>query len=275
MDIYDEIIKMKQTNEPCMTVTVVEKTGDGPVELGKKMLVGGTGKRVGTVGGGALENRAIETCKDLIKARKSHLEKYLLKEGEIIGQTTTLPMTCGGVVTLFYEYIGHGAHIYIFGAGHVSQALCHVLKTMNFYVTVVDNRQEVVDQFVGGDEVHHHDFVDFIETQGLTKDAYVVVCTPSHKYDYQVMHKIIEKQLELKYVGMLCSKNKLKDYLKRTYDKFGENLDLSNHYAPTGIDTGGGSPAEIAVSISAEILAVYYNKTGNKHMRDAYITKEK
>jgi len=85
------------------------------------------------------------------------------------------------------------------------------------------------------------------------------------------MHKIIEKQLDLKYVGMLCSKNKLKDYLVKTHEKFGENLDLTNHYAPIGIDTGGGSPAEIAISIGAEILAVYYNKTGNKHMRDAYL----
>ena len=275
MDIYEEIIKMKKANEPCMTVTVVEKVGDGPVELGKKMLVGGSGKLIGTVGGGALEHLAIETCKDLIKIRKSQMEKYLLKEGEIVDKATTLPMTCGGIVTLFYEYIGHGAHIYLFGGGHVSQALCNVLKTMNFYVTVIDDRKEVVDQFIGGDKVYHHDFVDFIETQGITKGAYVVVCTPSHKYDYEVMHKIIEKQLELKYVGMLCSKNKLKDYLIKTHEKFGQNLDLTNHYAPIGIDTGGGSPAEIAISISAEILAVYYDKTGNKHMRDAYFDLEK
>jgi len=184
MDIYDEIIKMKQTHEPCMTVTVVEKSGDGPVEVGKKMLVGGSGKLVGTVGGGALEHRAIETCKDLLKARKSHLEKYLLKEGEIIGQATTLPMTCGGIITLFYEYIGHGAHIYLFGAGHVSQALCQVLKTMNFYVTVIDDRKDVMDQFVGADAAFHHEKMPLLWYVHLLISMIMRLCTKSLKNNW-------------------------------------------------------------------------------------------
>ncbi len=67
---------------------------------------------------------------------------------------------------------------------------------------------------------------------------------------------------------MLCSPAKLKAYLKTTYETFGKDVDLSNLYAPVGLDLGGGSPEEIAVSIVSEILTVYHGKTGHRHMRE-------
>ncbi|WP_278286134.1 XdhC family protein [Vallitalea okinawensis] len=259
---------MKNSGGPCMVVTVVEKTGDGPVEVGKKMLVGENGEAFGTVGGGALEYFAREKCKELLKKRQSIFEKYLLNEGKIVEQATTLPMACGGMVSLFYEYIGVKAHIYIFGAGHVGQALTRVLKTMDFHVTVIDSRKKVYEAFVGADRKVHASYAEFIDQEGLREGSYVVVCTPSHKHDYNVINKVLELQLEPRYIGMLCSPVKLKDFLEKTYDNFGKDVDLSNFYSPIGLDTGGGTPEEIAISITAEILAVYHNKTGHKHMKD-------
>lgn len=250
-----------------MMVTVVEKVGDGPLEVGKKMLVTEKGDLVGTVGGGAIEYEAIELCKQLITKQESRLEKYLLKEGKVVEDTTTLPMACGGLATLFYEYVGVKAKIYIFGAGHVGQALTRVLEPMNYHITVVDHREDVTSSFVGGNEVICKQFVDYIQEESLEEGSYVVVCTPSHKYDYSVLHKTLELGLKPKYIGMLCSKGKLKDYLSKTYEQFGEDVDLSNFYSPIGLDTGGGSPAEIAVSIAAEILSIQYNKENHKHMR--------
>ena len=67
---------------------------------------------------------------------------------------------------------------------------------------------------------------------------------------------------------MLCSPTKLADYLKKTYDTFGKEIDLSHFYSPIGLNLGGGSPAEIAVSITAEILAIYHQKKTIQHMRE-------
>ena len=271
MELYDKLLEYKNQGIPCMTVTVVKKTGQGPLSVGKKMLVAETGEFFGTVGGGAIEFEAIEHCKSLLKEQKNDLIEYLLSEGNIVNDATTLPMACGGRATLFFEYIGVKAHVYLFGAGHVSQALAKVLKTMNFHLTVIDDREDVIGPFVGADRKCQQSFTEFIDEEGIREGSYVVVCTPSHKFDYRVMDKVFELGLKPRYIGMLCSKNKLKDYLTKTFDKFGRDIDLSNFYSPIGLNTGGGSPAEIAVSIAAEMLAIVHNKEGNKHMRGDYL----
>lgn len=68
---------------------------------------------------------------------------------------------------------------------------------------------------------------------------------------------------------MLCSKKKAGDYLARAYKAYGKDIDLSNFYSPIGLQTGGDSPEEVAISIAGEILSVFYEKEDiNSHMRD-------
>lgn len=269
MSIYDMISEYRKQNISLILVTAVSKEGSGPVEVGKKMIYLETDIAYGTVGGGALEYYAREKCKDLLKTRKNLLETYYLNEGKIYHDATTLPMACGGKVTLFYEYLGPKETIYIFGAGHVGQALVNVLKTMDFHVTVIDEREEVIKQFKGGDIVVNKPFVSFIEEEGIKEGSFVVVCTPNHKYDYHVINKIIELDIKPKYMGMLCSPEKLADYLDSTYRRFGNDIDLSYFYSPIGLDLGGGSPEEIAISITSEILAISHDKKNHLHMRSS------
>jgi len=267
MDIYNEISKYKKTGTACILATVVKKSGEGPVEVGKKMIVGTDGHAFGTVGGGALEFHAREKCRELLDKKENLLEKYLLNEGEVITDAKTLPMVCGGEVSIFYEYIGPDAYVYIFGAGHVGQATANILKTMNFHVTVIDERTPVYEAFKGADRKANTSFTEFIDNEGIEDGSFVLVCTPSHKNDYNVIYKVLELGLKPKYIGMLCSLPKLRDFLGKIYEKFGENVDLTNLYSPVGLDTGGGSPEEIAVSIAAEIMAVNNGKAGHMHMR--------
>ncbi|MDX1359168.1 MAG: XdhC/CoxI family protein [Clostridia bacterium] len=267
MDIYKKISEYKDNGTACIVATVVEKSGEGPVEVGKKMVVGQDGRALGTVGGGALEFHAREKCKELLESRGSIMEKYLLNEGEVVEEAKTLPMVCGGEVSIFYEYIGPDAYVYIFGAGHVGQAVSNVLKTMNFHVTVIDDRPEVCEAFRGADEKFNMSFVEYIEDKGIPEGSYVLICTPSHKYDYNVIERVIELETKPRYMGMLCSIPKLRNFVGKIYEKYGEDVDLSYLYSPVGLDTGGGSPAEIAVSIAAELLAVLHGKEGHRHMR--------
>jgi xanthine dehydrogenase accessory factor len=268
VDIFKLIIDYKQKNIPLIAVTAVKKDGAGPVEVGKKMIVLENKTSFGTVGGGAIELYAQKKALDLLKSKKSLLETYLLDEGKVVPETKTLPMVCGGIVTLFYEYIGPSETIYVFGAGHVGQALVNVLKTMNYHVTVIDERQVVIEKFKNADVLVNEPFVDFIEKRTIKDDAFVIVCTPSHKYDYHVINKLLELKIKPKYLGMLCSPDKIKAYLNSTYEKFGRDIDLSFFFAPIGLDVGGSTPEEIAISIVSEILAVSHGKLGHNHMRD-------
>lgn len=268
MNLYSKTVEYMKKNIPMIMVTVVSKTGQGPVNVGKKMLVAKNGDRFGTVGGGALEYDAIERCKELLVSGESLMKKYLLNDGNLIEDAETLPMVCGGVVELFFDYVGSKGYVTIFGGGHCGQALLKVLKTMDYHVTIVDHRPDVYDQISGADRKVNSDYASFIDEEGLMDDSFVIIMTPSHKYDYQVMHKVLEKKIKPKYFGMLCSKEKLKDFMAITYETFGEDIDLRNFYSPIGLKTGGGSPEEIAVSIAAEMLAVEYGKEGHRHMRD-------
>lgn len=265
--LYNKIIEFQKQGIPIVVVTAVEKQGEGPVEVGKKMIVSATNEAYGTVGGGALEFYARNKCQDVLKTRKHLLEKYLLNEGKVMVEAKTLPMVCGGVVTLYYEYIGAKEYVYLFGAGHVAAALAKVLKTMPFHITVIDERKAVIDQFKDADVMVNQPFTSYIDMHGIASDSFVVVCTPSHKDDYHVINKIIENKYQPKYVGMLCSPEKLKDYLTITYAQFGQDINLDYFYSPIGLDLGGNSPEEIAISITSEILAISNHKQGHKHMR--------
>ncbi|MFA7560475.1 MAG: XdhC/CoxI family protein [Candidatus Izemoplasmatales bacterium] len=268
MDIFKLIAEYKQKNITMMAITAVKKDGAGPVEVGKKLLLFPDGKSIGTVGGGAIEYYAQKKGLELLEKKQSLLETYVLDEGKVLPETKTLPMVCGGVVTLFYEYIGPKATIYIFGGGHVGQALVNVLKTMNYHITVIDERKPIIEKFNNADVLVNEAFVSFIEKDTIKDGDYIIVCTPSHKYDYHVINKILEKKLKPAYLGMLCSPDKIKGYLKSTYEKFGKDIDLSFFYSPIGLDTGGMTPEEIAISITAEILAITNKKSGHKHMRE-------
>jgi xanthine dehydrogenase accessory factor len=266
--IYEHLHRLQTQGIPAVMATVVAKWGEGPAEAGKKMILAENGEAYGTVGGGALEFQARELCKTLLKERRHHKERYVLKEGAVVVDSTTLPMACGGVIEIFYEYLGALEYVYLFGAGHVAKATGKILKTMPFHVTVIDDRKEVLDDFGLADQAYCEPFAEFIDNHGIREDAIVIVSTPSHKYDYHVINKILEKKIKVKYVGMLCSLAKLKEYLAKTKEAFGPSVDLSNFYAPIGLELGGGSPAEIAVSIVSEVLCIHHGKTTLRHMRE-------
>lgn len=267
-NVFETLMEYKSQGLSAVLVTVTEVKGEGPVEVGKKMVVSEHGDAVGTVGGGALEYQAREYCKKVVNERKSTMKKYLLNEGSVLEDTETLPMVCGGVVTLFYEYVGFQQYIYIFGGGHVGQALTNVLNTLNYHITMIDERKDVYDKFTGANEKHHAKFTDFIEQKSIKEGSFVVICTPSHKHDYNVVNKILELDLSPSYMGMLCSPKKLKEYLDQTRKMFDREINLNNFYSPIGLNLGGGSPEEIAISITAEIMAVANDKPNHSHMRE-------
>lgn len=272
VDIYSKLQEIRSKGQDAVIVTVTEKEGMGPADVGKKMVVTEGNVAFGTVGGGAIEYYAREKCKEVLLSRKSFAEKYVLfdREIKVDDGEVQLPMACGGRVTLFYEFIGPKQYVYIFGAGHCGAALARVLKPLGFFTTIIDERDYVINSLDDSADVKVNEgFVEYIEKHGLPDNRYIVVCTPSHTNDYNVLNKILELKIKPKYFGMLCSKKKINDYLEKAYEIYGRDIDLSNFYSPIGLQTGGDSPEEVAISIAGEILSVFYDKADiNSHMRD-------
>jgi len=82
-DIYEKINEYRKLGKDLVLVTVTEKEGMGPADVGKKMLVTDDNQAFGTVGGGAIEFYAREKCKEVIRNRQSFSEKYLLSGRDV------------------------------------------------------------------------------------------------------------------------------------------------------------------------------------------------
>lgn len=271
-DIFEKLSYYRHIGKDLVLVTVTEKDGMGPADVGKKMLVTEDNESFGTIGGGAIEFYAREKCKQVIKNRVSFTEKYVLCGREVFvdDEKVVLPMACGGKATLFYEFVGPKQYVYIFGAGHCGAALAKTLSPLGFHITIIDERKSVIDALDDSADIKViSGFVDYIDKHGLKDNSFIVVCTPSHTNDYHVLNKILELKIKPAYFGMLCSKKKISEYMEETYKAHGKDLDLTNFYSPIGLNIGGNSPEEIAISIAGEMLSIYYKKENlNSHLRD-------
>jgi xanthine dehydrogenase accessory factor len=266
IEIYEEIIKLKTGGENGVLITVVEKEGHGPAVIGTKMLVLRDGQKKGTVGGGALEYAAGKHAAKILENQTGEIKKYLLSpDNEIINGEKT-GMLCGGTISLFYEYIGSGDRLYIFGAGHIGKALVYHLKNLNYYITLIDNREGMVETIDGVQRRITTRYETALQDEDVPEAGYFIIASHSHKMDYVILKRIYEAKWKPKYIGMVASKRKSPLMIQQLQEELGEDIDLDMLYTPVGLNIGGPSPDEIAISITAELQAIRYNKTGHKHM---------
>lgn len=156
----------------------------------------------------------------------------------------------------FVERITSTPRLIILGGGHISVPLSQIGKLLGFEVTVVDDRPE----FTGGErfaEVDHilcMDYDQAFEELPEYRNSYYVVVTPGHKKDLQCAAHILKRSYA--YAGMIGSRGKVARVLQSLQELgFSEERRKELH-APIGLKLGGQTPAEIAVSIAAEIVQV-------------------
>ena len=146
MKTLEKIIELRETNEPYVIATVVKTTGSVPGKEGFKILVELQGATTGTVGGGNIEREVISESLKRLKNGKSGLEEYILQEENAakdkINDAKIIPMMCNGKVWIYYDVVGSQIPVYIFGGGHVGQALSSLLNQLGYRIILIDNRKE-------------------------------------------------------------------------------------------------------------------------------------
>ncbi len=264
--IYREIMQNLDLGRACVVVTVVEKEGHGPGLPGAKMLVLPDGKTIGTVGGGSLEKLAIQHSRSLLKSAESELVTYNLTDsGELNKDEVPTGMICGGKTTLFYEYIAGGENLYIFGAGHIGRIVVEFAQNLDYNVHLIDIRKDVLSEVIAQNAYLADNYIDFFQKENITPKSYFVVVTHSHDLDYQILKDICKTVYEPKYIGVIASQQKAALMLNQLCEDM-DNPDISKLYMPIGLRIGGNKPAEIALSIIAEIQAVRHNQDNQIHM---------
>ncbi len=252
LDVLKDLFALVDRGEPAALVTVVETLGSSPAKTGFKMLVGLQGRRAGTVGGGPLEAEAIEEALKAIRNNSCMLYKRELTAAE----AGDLGMICGGEVTLFIEPHLSPAALLLVGAGHISQCLAAMAKIVGFTVTVLDDREEFCNRrlFPAADRLLVGDIGQLLEEVEIGPQTHIVIVTRGHRYDQLALEKTLRSPAA--YLGMIGSVKKVKANFDNLQELGFSRKELERVHAPVGLRIGALTPAEIAVSILAEIIAV-------------------
>lgn len=164
---------------------------------------------------------------------------------------------------MFVEPILPVSRIFIFGGGHIALPLAHFAKALEFTVVVIDDRKEFAsrDRFPAADEVKAGDFTTIIGSIEFHSDDCVAIITHGHQHDEVVLKECLSKKNRPGYLGMIGSKAKVSTVFSNLKQQGVSEELLANVNAPIGLDIGAKSPAEIAISIMAEIVAHRYGRT--------------
>ena len=279
------LISLLDRNEPCVWVCVSDAKGSVPRERGAMMVV--TSERAsGTIGGGHLELKAIEFARELIALKKTTATRRHFPLGPALGQC------CGGNVDVAFLPVcesdradlmqlqmieQHGGryviervldtgaqlllpldfapwHIWVFGAGHVGQAIVQVLATLPCQVRWIDGRDAVFPQNLPEN-------VRVIETDDPAAEvcaipalADVLVLTHSHALDLDICLELIKRD-DLAYIGLIGSETKATTFRRRFEQRGYAGAELARIICPIGqTQLKSKHPGVIAVGVAADLI---------------------
>jgi xanthine dehydrogenase accessory factor len=244
-------------NTACCVATVISADGSSPGKPGFKMLVYTDGTIFGTVGGGEAERKMIEA------AIANPTDGVRTMRFELKGQPDAKDgtrMVCGGAMEVLLEPVGKTDQLYILGGGHCGMALSNLAAQCGFAVTVIDDRLEWMskDKHPSAKTVCSS-YPDAARHISFSEHAYIVIMTHGHEHDEQLLRACVKQPH--KYLGLIASKRKVGLFFERMEQDGFKRDDLRKIYTPVGFDIGSDTPAEIAVSIVAQLIAVRSGKS--------------
>lgn len=172
----------------------------------------------------------------------------------LLSQKPTLLQAEDGTPQLFAAPMTHAQTVYIAGGGHVAAELVPLLARVGFSVTVYEDREEFCqkERFPAADATVLGDFSAFSQRLSITASDMLVIMTRGHQADYEVLRQALST--DACYIGVIGSRKKVAVTRERLLaDGFTEQ-DLSRIHSPIGLSIRAETPAEIAVSIAAELI---------------------
>ena len=251
-NIYSELNRVFNCGEEAALCTIVKTKGSAPRRIGAKMIVYADGRICGTIGGGALEKEVIKNAIETIKNKKPDLYRH-----DLVQQ---LNMCCGGTVDIYIEPVMKKNNLYIFGAGHVGQALARYALNTDFQVFMIDDRIEFLDVVTESEinkmNLHYSQALPILPFDERT---FVCIMTYDHAMDRDILAYCLKKPHA--YLGMIGSKRKV-EITKKKFEQgmIAETDELEEVDMPMGIDILAEGPDEIAISILAQLIKVKNTK---------------
>jgi xanthine dehydrogenase accessory factor len=262
--LWQQVAKEWAQRRPVVVATVVCDSGSVPRHTGAKMLVFPDGAASGTVGGGIFEQLVIRDALGALGQEQSVTKSYSFNPKGT--SKDAFGAVCGGRVEVFLEVVLPPDRLLIVGGGHCGRALAQAASHLDFSIVVADDREEFSRpddyRFENVESVLHLP-ADFRALPEADARTYVALVSKGFLTDEAALRRVIDSPAA--YVGMIGSVKK-RDLVfgKLRGDGVSEEL-LARVHAPIGFKLGANTPAEIAVSILAQIIEV---RAKRKPVRD-------
>ena len=212
--------------------------------LGRKMVSLNAGRSVGSIA--------------------PSLDSVLTDEGDRLIQTggtkvVTLPWE-GEQAQVFLEALRPSPRLMIVGATHTAISLCRLATEVGFQVTIIDVRSALAtpERFPDAVQIIHAWPEEALEQVPLDPYSSLVVLTHDPKFDIPALAGGLKS--EARYIGAQGSRVTHEGRKQQLRQQGFSDADLARIRAPIGLDIGSRTPAELALSILAEVLAVQYNR---------------
>jgi xanthine dehydrogenase accessory factor len=295
LELLDEILRRANAGERFAVCTVVGTRGSTPQKMGAVMLVTRDGRTLGTIGGGCVEAEvrtralqqlesntegalfsfkldhdlgwddglvcggtmdvALQTIDSSQSAMSYQALRELLAAGREAAVNVMVPDESGTLQT-FTRTVEPCPRLVIAGAGHVGAALADIASRAGFDVAVLDDRADFVspERFPGAKQRIVGDIEAELARYLITPYTYVVLVTRGHRRDRRALGAVVTSPA--RYIGLIGSKRKIVTIFEDLRRQGVSSEQLARVHAPIGLDVGAVTPAEIAVSIAAELIAV-------------------
>jgi xanthine dehydrogenase accessory factor len=260
MDLFEEIVRLRRAGRRGALATIVHTNGSIPSYESSRMLVREDGSIAGTIGGGCVEADVWAAAKEVMKMEAPRKMVFNLNHEASYDNG----LICGGTLEVFVEPILPQPALYIFGGGHVSMALALAAHTTGFAIGIVDDRETFAnkERFPMAGEVYTS-YEEAFEKLKPSASSYLVIVTRGHRDDMRVLHWAA--QTDARYIGMIGSKRKVLSVYE-ALEREGIPIEkLARVHAPVGLEIGALTPEEIAISITAELIAIRRNAKGLAH----------
>ncbi len=154
---------------------------------------------------------------------------------------------------ILVERVQERRKLILFGGGHVSRETAQLAALVDFEVTVIDDRVEFAnaERFPNAQTIVVDDY-QHLPDLGIGSQSFVAIITRGHLGDYDVLKSVI--QTDAFYIGMIGSRRKREMIYQRLRDEGISQEQIDRVHSPIGLTINGQTPAEIAVSIVAELI---------------------
>ncbi len=246
-----EFLAAIDASEPVALATVVETRRSVPRHAGSKMLVWADGRCSGSVGGGEMEARVITEARLALADGLTRLLRY-----ELLDPGRGDPGLCGGEVAVYVEPRVPDPTVLVVGCGHVGREVASLAHWLGLRVVATDDRPEMVtrERLPDADMLIAGPVTDAIAAVRAGQ-THAVVVTRNMRVDLDVLPPLLAAGMRS--VGVIGSSRRWQSTRAQLLARGIPASDLDRVRTPIGLELGAETPREIAMSILAEVVALY------------------